>query len=266
MSNLFFEDKAHSIKLYNENCFELLDKLKKDNLKFNCIFADPPYFLSNDGITCHNGKMVTVNKGKWDKTKGTEENFKFNLEWIEKCKDLLTDEGTLWVSGTFHIIYSVAFAAQKLEMKFLNNITWQKPNPPPNLSCRFFTHSTETILWFAKHKKSKHKFNYPFIKKLNNNKQMKDVWTFTSPKKIEKEFGKHPTQKPVALLDLILQASTTEKELVLDPFNGSGTTGVSCIKNKRKFVGIEMDKKFCELSAKRFKNEISMLGNKLEKN
>ena len=95
---------------------------------------------------------------------------------------------------------------------------------------------------------------------------MKDVWTFTSPKKIEKEFGKHPTQKPVALLDLILQASTTEKELVLDPFNGSGTTGVSCIKNKRKFVGIEMDKKFCELSAKRFKNEISMLGNKLEKN
>jgi site-specific DNA-methyltransferase (adenine-specific) len=169
--------------------------------------------------------MVTVNKGKWDKTKGTEENFKFSLEWLEKCKDLLTEEGTLWVSGTFHIIYSVAFAAQKLEMKFLNNIIWQKPNPPPNLSCRFFTHSTETILWFAKHKKSKHKFNYSFIKKNNNNKQMKDVWTFTSPKKIEKEFGKHPTQKPVALMRWCLSRCQDSSLEIFDPFLGSGTTG-----------------------------------------
>ena len=263
MSNLFFEDKKNHIKLYNGNCFQILDDLKKTNLKFNMIFADPPYFLSNDGITCHSGKMVTVNKGKWDKTKGHEENLNFNLEWMEKCRDLLTEEGTLWVSGTFHIIYSVAFAAQKLELKFLNNISWEKPNPPPNLSCRFFTHSTETILWFGKHKKAKHKFNYPIIKKMNNNKQMKDVWRFTSPKKIEKEFGRHPTQKPLQLLDIILKASTDVNDLVLDPFNGSGTTGVSSIINNRKYIGIEMDKNYCKLSVKRFKQSILNSSQKL---
>ena len=142
-------------------------------------------------------------------------------------------------------------------MKFLNNIIWEKPNPPPNLSCRFFTHSTETVLWFGKHKKSKHKFNYSTMKKINNGKQMKDVWRFTSPKKIEKEFGKHPTQKPLQLLDYIIKASTNEKDLVLDPFNGSGTTGVSCISNNRNYIGIEKDKSYCKLSAKRFSKMIN---------
>ena len=133
------------ITLYNENSFEVLDFFKNKNKNFNMIFADPPYFLSNDGITCVNGKMVKVNKGKWDKSKGVEQNYQFTLDWLSRCRDLLKEEGTIWGSGTFHIIYAVAFAAQKLEMKFLNNIIWEKPNPPPNLSCRFFTHSTETI-------------------------------------------------------------------------------------------------------------------------
>ena len=140
-------------------------------------------------------------------------------------------------------------------MKFLNNIIWEKPNPPPNLSCRYFTHSTETVLWFGKEKKSKHKFNYKVMKQLNDNKQMKDVWKFTSAKKNEKSFGKHPTQKPIQLLDLIIKASTDENDTVLDPFNGSGTTGVSCVKNKRTYVGIELEKNFCDLSKERFINE-----------
>ena len=175
----------------------------------------------------------------------------------------MKDSGTLWVSGTFHIIYAVAFAAQKLQMKFLNNIVWEKPNPPPNLSCRFFTHSTETILWFGKEKKSKHKFNYKVMREINGNKQMKDVWRLTSPKKIEKTFGRHPTQKPLGLLDLILKASTNENDLVLDPFNGSGTTGVSCIRNKRNYIGAELDKSFCSLSRKRFDNEFEEQKSKL---
>ena len=240
------------ITLYNENSFEVLDFFKNKNKNFNMIFADPPYFLSNDGITCVNGKMVKVNKGKWDKSKGVEQNYQFTLDWLSRCRDLLKEEGTIWISGTFHIIYTVAFAAQKLEMKFLNNIIWEKPNPPPNLSCRFFTHSTENILWLGKNKKSKHKFNYKIMKSINNNKQMKDVWRLTATKKNEKEFGKHPTQKPIQLLNLIIKASTDENDLILDPFNGSGTTGVACIKNNRNYIGIEYEKKYCDLSVKRF--------------
>ena len=257
----YFE--KNNITLYKENSFEVMDHLIKKNKKFDTIFADPPYFLSNDGITCINGKMVKVNKGDWDKSKGVEQNYQFTFDWMNRCKELLKDTGTLWVSGTFHIIYSVAFAAQKLDMKFLNNIVWEKPNPPPNLSCRYFTHSTETILWFGKEKKSKHKFNYKVMREINGNKQMKDVWRLTSPKKSEKSFGKHPTQKPIRLLDLILKASTDENSLVLDPFNGSGTTGVACIKNKRKYIGIEYEKNFCELSKKRFMNEFKELKSKL---
>ena len=165
----FYKNK--NIILYNENTFETLDLLIKQNKKFDAIFADPPYFLSNDGITCINGKMVKVNKGDWDKSKGVDQNYQFMFDWMEKCQKLLNDSGTLWISGTFHIIYAVAFAAQKLQMKFLNNIVWEKPNPPPNLSCRFFTHSTETILWFGKEKKSKHKFNYKIMREINGNKQ-----------------------------------------------------------------------------------------------
>ena len=175
--------KNSNFELYNENTFDVLDGFIKEKKKFNCIFADPPYFLSNDGITCVNGKMVKVNKGDWDKSKGIEQNFQYNYDWLSRCKELLNDNGTIWVSGTFHIIYAVAFAAQKLEMKFLNNVVWEKPNPPPNLSCRYFTHSTETILWFGKNKKSKHLFNYDIMKEINGGKQMKDVWRMTAPKK-----------------------------------------------------------------------------------
>ena len=162
------------------------------------------------------------------------------------------------VSGTFHVIYSIGYAMQQLNMKILNNITWQKPNPPPNLACRYFTHSTETIIWAAKNLKSKHKFNYKLMKEINNDKQMKDVWVMTAPGKSEKTYDKHPTQKPIALLDRLILAVTNEGDLVLDAFNGSGTTGVSCIRTNREYIGIEIDKKFIELSKKRFSEQIKL--------
>ena len=259
--NTFYKSKNFDI--YNNNTFDVLDTFKKEKKKFNCIFADPPYFLSNDGITCVNGKMVKVNKGDWDKSRGIEQNYQFNHDWLSRCRDLLNDNGTIWVSGTFHIIYAVAFAAQKLEMKFLNNIIWEKPNPPPNLSCRYFTHSTETILWFGKNKKSKHLFNYKTMKEINSGKQMKDVWRMTAPKKSEKSFGRHPTQKPVSLLDWIIKSSSKKGDTILDPFSGSGTTGVASILNNRKFVGIEFDKKYCQLSKKRILDAEKSLKNRL---
>ena len=239
-----------------------MDRLHESRGEFlDFIFADPPYFLSNGGITCQNGKMVKVDKGDWDKSKGADLNHEFNVEWLKRCQKILKLDGTMMVSGTFHAIFSVGFAMQQLNMKLLNNITWEKPNPPPNLACRYFTHSTETIIWAAKSQKSKHKFNYQVMRKSNNDKQMKDVWQFTSPKKNEKKYGKHPTQKPLDLLTRIILSSTEEEDIVLDPFNGSGTTGVACAINNRKYIGIELEQNYIDLTKKRIsdiKNQLDL--------
>ncbi len=253
--------ETDNVVLYHEDCLVLMEKLIKDHPEgyFDMIFADPPYFLSNGGISCQAGKMVSVNKGVWDKSLGVEENHNFNLDWLSKCQKLLKPNGTIWVSGTHHVIFSVGYAMQCLGMKILNNITWEKPNPPPNLSCRYFTHSTETILWASKSKKSKHVFNYPLMKKQNGGKQMKTVWKMSAPGKIEKSSGKHPTQKPIELLDRIILSSTQENDLVFDPFAGSSTTGISAIRNGRKFMGCEKEELYIELSQNRLKLELELL-------
>lgn len=250
--------KFDKIKLYNDSCFEVLPKLEGNSI--DCIITDPPYFLSNDGITCKSGKMVSVNKGKWDKRNGFDEIYNFNLQWIEESYRVLKDGGTLWVSGTYHNIYTIGSIIDSIEdFRILNNITWVKTSPPPNLSCRFFTHSTETILWVRKGKKSKHYFNYDLMKKINGGKQMKDVWIMGRPKKVEKEFGKHPTQKPEEIIERIVLSSTQNEDLILDMFNGGGTTGVVSVRNNRKYIGIELEKEYYELTKKRIQREINQL-------
>lgn len=253
-----FKDLDHDIYLYEANCIEYMDRLacEHPNGVFDVIFADPPYFLSNGGITCHAGKMVKVDKGEWDKSRGAEVNHEFNLAWLRGCQRVLKKHGTLWVSGTHHVIHSIGYAMQQLGMKILNDITWEKPNPPPNLSCRYFTHSTETILWAAKSEKSRHKFNYEAMRDINRGKQMKTVWQIAAPNGAEKQSGKHPTQKPVALLERILLASSEVDDWVFDPFSGGSTTGVAAINLRRKFVGCEIESEFLELSMRRLKAAI----------
>ncbi len=224
---IYYDNPEHSIRLLKGDCIEVLNQDRENSV--DMIFADPPYFLSNGCITCHAGKMVSVNKGKWDKSMGVEENHKFTLEWLKACQNVLKPNGTVWVSGTTHIIYSVGFAMQQLGYKILNDIIWYKRNAPPNLSCRYFTHSTEIVLWAAKNEKSKHCFDYKLMKEKNRGKQMRNVWEISSPPAKEKRFGKHPTQKPVELLNRIILASTKEGDLVLDPFCGSSTTGISAV-------------------------------------
>jgi len=255
-----FRNNEIGVWLYHANCIEFMDMLisKYPEGKFDMIFADPPYFLSNGGITCHAGKMVKVDKGQWDKSNGPEMNHEFNIAWLSRCQRILKPNGTIWVSGTHHVIHSVGYAMQQLGMKILNDITWEKPNPPPNLSCRYFTHSTETIIWAAKNEKSKHCFNYDKMREINNGKQMKSVWSFTAPNGEEKEFGKHPTQKPIALLERIILASTNEGDLILDPFSGSSTTGIAAINTHRKFVGTELESEFINLSIARLKHAIGI--------
>jgi len=238
----FFQNNEYGVRLYNGDCLHILATMADECV--DLIFADPPYFLSNSGITCHAGKMVSVNKGEWDVSKGAEENHQFNLKWLGECQRVLKKNGTIWVSGTSHIIYSVGFAMQQLGYKILNDIVWYKTNAPPNLSCRYFTHSTETVLWAAKNKKSKHVFNYAEMKAENKGKQMRNVWQISAPGADEKKYGKHPTQKPVALLDRIIRASSNPGDLVLDPFCGSGTTGIAALRNSRRFIGVDMEEQY----------------------
>lgn len=246
------------IKLYNQDCFELLPTLESNSV--DCIITDPPYFLSNGGTTCKSGKMVSVNKGKWDKRKGFGEVYSFNLQWIEESFRILKEGGTLWVSGTYHNIYTIGSIIDSIEdFRFLNNITWVKTSPPPNLSCRFFTHSTETILWIRKGKKSKHFFDYDLMKETNGGKQMKDVWIIGRPKKTEREFGKHPTQKPEEIIERMVLSSTKEGDVVLDMFMGSGTTGVVSVRNNRKYIGVELEREYFSLSKKRILSETNKL-------
>jgi len=244
--------------IYNGDCLEILRAIPENSI--DMIFADPPYKLSNDGFTCQNGKMVKVNKGKWDKSGGFEEDTLFHNEWIGACRRVLKPEGTIWISGTYHSIYQCGYLLQKNNFHILNDIVWFKPNASPNLSCRFFTASHETILWARKDKKAKHIFNYmamkngsfPEDKLKKENTQMRSVWSITTPRNEEKEHGKHPTQKPLELLKRIVLASTNAHDVVLDPFCGSGTTGVACKSlGDRSFMGIEIDKNYCEMAKKR---------------
>ncbi len=249
----FYNTKDGKATIFNADCRNVMDSIPAGSI--HMIFADPPYFLSNGGMSCHAGKRVSVNKGDWDKSKGIEETHKFNIEWLKKCQNILTDNGTIWVSGTSHIIYSIGFAMQELGFKILNDIAWFKINPPPNLSCRYFTHATETIIWAAKNKNSRHYFNYPLMRRMNYNKQMQSLWSITAPKQDEKIFGKHPTQKPVTLLERIVLASTEKNNIVLDPFTGSSTTGVAAYRLGRYFIGIDNNKDYLGLSIKRLKYE-----------
>jgi site-specific DNA-methyltransferase (adenine-specific) len=250
-----YADHERGIYCCRGDCLEIMDAIRARHPAgcFDVIFADPPYFLSNGGITCHAGRRVKVDKGSWDKSRGADENHAFNLEWLKRCQALLKPDGTLFVSGTHHVILSAGFAMQQLGMKLLNQITWQKPNPPPNLACRSFTHSTETILWAAKTTQSRHLFQYATMRADNGGRQMKDVWTFTAPKSAEKRLGRHPTQKPLALLERIIRSATNAGALVLDPFLGSGTTALACANLGRRCVGIEKDPDFVKLATERLR-------------
>ncbi|MDR2568298.1 MAG: site-specific DNA-methyltransferase [Mycoplasmataceae bacterium] len=237
-----------------------LKKIKSNSI--DLVFSDPPYFLSNDGISCQNGKMVSVNKGEWDKSQGFKENVKFHKQWIKECKRILKPNGTIAISGTYHSIYQCGFILQEQGFEIINDIVWFKPNGAPCLACKNFTASHESVIWARKTKKSKHTFNYEVMKnwdvsndKINNQgKQMRSVWSIGLTPANEKKFGKHPTQKPNELLKRIIAAATNEGDTILDPFMGSGTTGVVAKMLKRKFIGIEMSPEYVELAKKRIEN------------
>ncbi len=255
---MHYDDPAHSVRLLKGDCIEILNQARENSV--DMIFADPPYFLSNGGITCHAGKMVSVNKGKWDKSRGVKENHQFTLDWLRACQRVLKPDGTIWVSGTTHIIYSVGFAMQELGYKILNDIIWYKPNAQSKLSHKYFTNATEVFIWATKNQKSKHYFDYQLMKKFNNGKQMRNLWRFTDEEEAEqvsivkglkdfasiidkKRIKKYIVQRPTDLIKRIILVSTKEGALILDPFcNGSAIGIVTSLLN-RKYLGIMLSNK-----------------------
>ncbi|HHT66915.1 MAG TPA: site-specific DNA-methyltransferase [Erysipelotrichaceae bacterium] len=259
--NTYYKDDKFT--LLKGSSFCILKKIEPKSV--DLIFADPPYFLSSGGISCQSGKQVSVNKGEWDYSKTIKDKIKYHRKWIALCRDVLKDDGTIMISSTLHSVYAIGVALELEGYSIINNIIWKKTNPAPNLACRCFTHSTETIIWARKQltikKKGKHYFNYEAMKEANGGKQMKDVWEFENEPEIvevatasrsEKKYGKHPTQKPVKLLERLITAATKEGDLILDPFNGSGTTGIVATKMNRRYIGIEINKDYLELTKKRY--------------
>lgn len=252
MLNPFFKSEDRKFFLAQGDCIEQMRTL---NFSFEMIFADPPYFLSNDGISCQAGKVVSVNKGDWDKSAGRERDEQFTREWLTEARRLLETTGTIWICGSMHNIFSIAQTLDELGFKILNIITWAKTNPPPNIACRCFTHSTEFVIWAKKSAKARHFFNYELMKKINGGKQMRDLWTLPAVTAPERSCGKHPTQKPLALVARAIAAATLERDWILDPFCGSATTGIAANLLNRRFLGIEQETEFLKLSQAR-KHEI----------
>ena len=248
MLKAYYKSASHDFNLLHGDTFELLPQF---NFHFDMIFADPPYFLSNDGISVQAGKIVSVNKGEWDKGMSQDEINAFNLKWLSLCREKLKDNGTIWISGTYHNIFSVANCLTELGYKILNVITWAKTNPPPNISCRYFTYSTEFVIWARKCKKVAHYYNYELMKHINGDTQMTDVWRLPAIAPWEKACTKHPTQKPLNLLSRIILASTEKGAWILDPFAGSSTTGIAANLLGRRFLGIEREEEFAAISRAR---------------
>lgn len=248
--------RAAGVRLMLGDAVEMMNSLPAESV--DLVFADPPYGLSNGGFTCHAGKRTSVNKGEWDKSRGVEGDFAFHRAWIAAARRVLKPAGSLWVSGSHHSIYACGFALQAGGWHVLNEICWYKPNAAPHLACRMFAHSHETLIWARKTKTAKHYFNYSlmrdgdsppedFLKK--ENRQMRSVWAFNTPPPAEKKHGRHPAQKPLALLARILDASCPEGGTVLDPFCGSATTGVAALRVGRKFIGIDNEKDYLQKMA-----------------
>lgn len=245
---MYYQSKDKNFCLYQGNSIQVLGQLKE---QVDMIFADPPYFLSNGGKKIQGRRMVSVDKGDWDKADSLEYIDKFNQGWIDACNPLLKDNGTIWVCGTFHNIYSVEKCLKNAGFQIINIITWQKSDPTPTWGELHFNFSSEYIIWARKNPKSKHYFNYELMKELNGGVLMPDVWKLPTVGMWEKTCGKHPTQKPLRLLYRIVLASTRVGEVILDPFAGSCTTGIAANLLGRNFVGIDKSEDYLNLGIKR---------------
>ncbi|MCX7736054.1 MAG: site-specific DNA-methyltransferase [Candidatus Kapabacteria bacterium] len=233
------------IKLYKGDCLNVLKAI--DSNSIDLIFADPPYNLSGeDNLTTKNGKVAKLHKGNWDVIDNIH---LFNETWLKESIRVLSNYGTIWISGTLHNHPSIGIILKKFGLWIINDVIWFKRNATPLLSKNRFAPSTE-LIWVAS-KSKKYYFDYDMAKKLNGGKQMKNLWEINA----EKHKTIHPTEKPESLLERIVLIATKEGHTVLDPFMGSGTTGVVSKRLNRNFIGIEIDENYFNIAKTRIENE-----------
>lgn len=248
----FYQAKNEEFTLYYGDTRELIKNIDK---KVDMIFADPPYFLSKNISEYISGHWISFEKGEWDRVTSQESINDFNRKWLSACRNVLKEDGTIFVTGTYHNIFSVATCMIELGYKILNIIVWQKSDAKPILSRKYFNFTTEYIVWARKNDKVTHFFNCDLMEQLNGGVRMSDVWRIPFLSSWELKCGKHPTQKPLRLLYRIILASTHEEDTILDPFAGSCTTGIAANLLNRKFIGIDQDINYLLYGIRR-KNEI----------
>ena len=236
------------------DCMEQLASLPEASV--DMVFADPPYNLQLEGeLHRPNNSRVDGVDNDWDRFDSFATYDQFTREWLEGARRVLKPNGSLWVIGSYHNIFRVGTALQDLGFWMLNDVIWRKTNPMPNFRGRRFTNAHETLIWCARSKESKYRFNYESMKALNDDLQMRSDWLIplcTGRERLKIDGKKaHPTQKPEALLYRAIIASTNVDDIVLDPFFGSGTTGAVAKKLGRHYVGIEGDPDYAALAEDR---------------
>ena len=239
--------------LYNDDCVEVMNNL--DKCTVDLIFADPPYFLSSGRTVRYNGNKKNIYKGEWDETKSLDEINSFNRRWLSACREVMRDGATIFATGTYHNIFSIASCMMELGFKILNIIVWQKTDAKPTLSRNYFSFTTEYIVWARKNQKTPHFFNCELMEQINGGTRMSDVWRIPFLSSWELKCGMHPTQKPLRLLYRILLAASKPHDMILDPFAGSCTTGIAANLLNRKFIGIDLSKEYLNYGLRR-KQEI----------
>jgi site-specific DNA-methyltransferase (adenine-specific) len=244
----FFSNNAHDFTLYQGDAMDM-NQLREQ--KFDMIFADPPYFLSRGYTSTFNGVKRNFDKGEWDRVRTMDEINTFNHRWLNLCRNYLKEDGTIWVSGTYHNIFSVATCMQELGYKILNIIVWQKSDPRPTLSTQYFSFTAEYLVWARKNEYVSHHFNCELMSQLNGGIRMPDVWNLPIISPWELRLGKHPTQKPLRLMYRIILSSTQTSDTIFDPFAGSCSTGIAANLLDRKFVGIDLNEDFLRIGVRR---------------
>ena len=221
---------------------------------FDCCITDPPFNMSRKkGLSWAFSSHVTMQE-QWD-IFAQDDYFQFTVDWITEVLRVLKTNGNLFIFGSFHCIFTIGFILQSLfNRRIISQIVWYKPNAQPNITCRMFTESTEFILWAVNNESKKAKnwtFNYEVMKAMNNDKQMRNMWEIPLTKPSERKYGKHPSQKPSAVLNRLILAGTNEGDLILDPFSGTGTTAVVAEQHKRKWIMIEKEDEYNRIARKR---------------
>ena len=229
--------------------------MQKMPAKFiNMIFADPPYFLSTGKERVRiKDVYTTFDKGDWDRVRNLDEKNEFNRSWMTEARRLLKDDGTIWVCGSYHNIFSVATCLDELGFKILNMVVWNKTDPPTTYADDRLSYSAEYIVWARKCHKIQHFYNYELMKQINGGTPLPDVWRIPTVSLWEKRCGKHPTQKPLRLLYRIILASTHQDDTILDPFAGSCTTGIAANLLGRNFIGIDQSQEYLDYGIRRRK-------------